>query len=60
MPGQPTVQLSGNKLDSRAKDVLRRAQRGSTVQIFDIDAQIAGNSSYRLKKVSPVLIELTN
>ena len=60
VPGQPTVQVSGNKLDSRAKDVLRRAQRGSTVQIFDIDAQIAGNSSYRLKKVSPVLIELTN
>ncbi|RXG12679.1 gliding motility protein GldM [Leeuwenhoekiella aestuarii] len=60
VPGQPTVQVSGNKLDSRAKDVLRRAQRGSTVQIFDISASIAGNSSYRLKKVSPVLIELTN
>ena len=60
VPGQPTVQVSGNKLDSRAKDVLRRAQRGSTVQVFDISASIAGNSSYRLKKVSPVLIELTN
>ncbi|MEH6659423.1 gliding motility protein GldM [Leeuwenhoekiella marinoflava] len=60
VPGQPTVQVSGNKLDSRAKDVLRRAQRGSTVQIFDISASIAGNSSYRLKKVSPVLVELTN
>ncbi|MGO4912297.1 gliding motility protein GldM [Leeuwenhoekiella sp. W20_SRS_FM14] len=60
VPGQPTVQVSGSKLDSRAKDVLRRAQRGSTVQIFDITAQISGNSSYRLKKVAPVLIELTN
>ncbi len=60
VPGQPTVQVSGNRLDQRAKDVLRRAQRGETVQIFDIDAQISGNSSYRLKKVSPVLIELTN
>ncbi|WP_442846523.1 gliding motility protein GldM [Leeuwenhoekiella sp. H156] len=60
VPGQPTVQVSGNRLDSRAKDVLRRAQRGETVQIFDIDAQISGNSTYRLKKVSPVLIELTN
>ena len=60
VPGQPTVQVNGNKLDQRAKDVLRRAARGETVQIFDINAQIAGNSSYRLKKVSPVLIELTN
>ncbi len=60
VPGQPTVQVNGNRLDQRAKDVLRRAQRGETVQIFDIDAQISGNSSYRLKKVSPVLIELTN
>ena len=60
VPGEPTVQVNGNKLDSRAKDVLRRAQRGSTVQIFDITAQISGNSGYRLKKVAPVLIELTN
>ena len=60
VPGQPTVQVNGNRLDQRAKDVLRRAQRGETVQIFDIDAQISGNNSYRLKKVSPVLIELTN
>ncbi|MEH6407656.1 MAG: gliding motility protein GldM [Leeuwenhoekiella sp.] len=60
VPGQPTVQVNGNKLDARAKSVLQRAQRGETVQIFDINAQIAGNSSYKLKKVSPVLIELTN
>ncbi|MFI8379241.1 gliding motility protein GldM [Leeuwenhoekiella sp. NPDC079379] len=60
VPGQPTVQVNGSRLDSRAIDVLRRAQRGSTVQIFDITAQISGNSSYRLKKVAPVLIELTN
>ena len=60
VPGQPTVQVNGDRLDARAKAVLKRAQRGETVQIFDINAQIAGNSSYKLKKVSPVLIELTN
>ena len=60
VPGQPTVVVSGNKLDQRAKDVLNRARRGETVQIFDIKAQIVGNSSYLLPKVSPVFVELTN
>jgi len=58
--GQPTIRVNGNKLDSNAKAALRRAGRGETVQIFDIQAGIAGNSSYKLKKVSPVIVELTN
>ncbi|WP_037317245.1 gliding motility protein GldM [Salegentibacter sp. Hel_I_6] len=60
VPGQPTVQVNGNKLDNRAKDALRRAGRGESVTIFDIQAGISGNSGYKLKKVSPVIIELTN
>ncbi len=60
VPGQPTIDVSGSKLNSRAKAALRKAKRGEPVQVFDIQAQIAGNSSYRLKKVSPVIIELTN
>ncbi|TJY37037.1 type IX secretion system motor protein PorM/GldM [Pontimicrobium aquaticum] len=60
VPGQPTIAVKGNKLDSRAKQALKKAKRGSGVQIFDIDAEIRGNSSYKLKKVSPVFVELTN
>ena len=60
VPGQPTVAVSGNKLDSRAKSALKRARRGDAVQIFDIQAFITNNKSYKLKKVSPVVIELTN
>ncbi|MEM1337872.1 MAG: gliding motility protein GldM [Bacteroidota bacterium] len=60
VPGQPTVAVSGNKLDSRAKGALKRARRGDAVQIFDIQAFITNNKSYKLKKVSPVVIELTN
>ncbi|MDC6384974.1 gliding motility protein GldM [Flagellimonas taeanensis] len=60
VPGQPTVIVSGNKLDSRAKSVLSRAGRGESVQIFDIQAYITNNKSYKLKKVSPVVVELTN
>lgn len=58
--GQPTIQVNGSQLDNAAKAALRRAGRGETVQIFDIQAQLAGNTSYKLKKVSPVFVELTN
>ena len=58
--GQPTVKISGNKLNQQAKTALRRARRGETVQIFDINANISGNSGYKLQKISPVFIELTN
>ncbi len=60
VPGQPTVSVNGNKLDSRAKSALNRAKRGDAVQIFDIQAYITNNKSYKLKKVSPVLVEITN
>jgi gliding motility-associated protein GldM len=60
VPGQPTVSVNGNKLDSRAKAALRRAKRGDAVQIFDVQAEITNNRSYKLKKVSPVIVEITN
>jgi gliding motility-associated protein GldM len=58
--GQPTIQVRGQKLDQSAISALRRAGRGETVQIFDVEAQLAGSSGYKLKQVSPVLVELTN
>lgn len=60
VPGQPTVKVRGNKLDARAKSALKRAKRGEAVQIFDIVAYITNNRTYKLKKVSPIVIELTN
>lgn len=57
VPGQPTITVRGNKLDSRAQGALNRARRGQTVQIFNIKAKSAGP---RIKKVSPVIIEITN
>ncbi|TVZ52144.1 gliding motility protein GldM [Dokdonia sp. Hel_I_53] len=55
-----TVSVRGDRLNAQAKSALKRAKRGSTVQIFDIKASIKGNSGYRLKTVSPILIELAN
>ncbi|AWX43968.1 hypothetical protein HME9304_00967 [Flagellimonas maritima] len=60
VPGQPTIVVNGNKLDGRAKSALKRAKRGEAVQIFDIKAYISNNKTYKLKKVSPVVVELTN
>jgi len=60
VPGQPTIEVRGNKLDNRAKSALKRAKRGDAVQIFDIQAYITNNRTYKLKKVSSVVIELTN
>ncbi|SDB52775.1 protein involved in gliding motility GldM [Flavobacteriaceae bacterium MAR_2010_188] len=60
IPGQPSVSVNGTKLNDQAKNALRKAKRGDGIQIFDIKAQIQGNSSYKLKGVSPVFVELTN
>ena len=58
--GQPTVKIKGNKLNPQAKNTLRRAKRGETVQIFDITAKIAGNTGYKLPRITPVFVELAN
>ncbi|SIS42278.1 protein involved in gliding motility GldM [Zobellia uliginosa] len=60
VPGQPTVSVNGNRLNANAKSALKRAKRGDAVQIFDIQAYITNNKSYKLKKVSPVVVEITN
>ncbi|WP_276165291.1 gliding motility protein GldM [Zobellia alginiliquefaciens] len=60
VPGQPTVSVNGNKLNANAKSALKRAKRGDAVQIFDVQAYITNNKSYKLKKVSPVVVEITN
>lgn len=60
VPGQATITCSGSKLSSKAKSALKKAKRGSQVTVFDIKAKIKGNSKYRLKRVSPVIIEITN
>ncbi|MCX2763632.1 gliding motility protein GldM [Aquimarina muelleri] len=58
--GQPTVSVNGGRLNAKAKSALRKAKRGSSVQIIDIKAQLTTNAGYKLKKISPVIVELTN
>lgn len=58
--GQPTINVRGRRLNSRAKSALKKAKRGSTVQVMDIKAQLKTNKGYKLKKISPVIVELKN
>lgn len=60
VPDKPTVLVTGNKLDAKAQSVLSSAKRGDMVTFFDIKATIVGNSSYQLKSVIPLSIQITN
>ncbi len=60
VPGQPISSCKRKQIRCRAKSALKRAKRGDAVQIFDIEAYITNNKSYKLKKVSPVVVEITN
>jgi len=60
VPRQLTVVVNGTTFSAAAKKILARARRGDVITIFDIKATIKGNSSYKLKKVLPVSIEITN
>tara|TARA_R110002049_G_scaffold19876_17_gene74046 strand:- start:13256 stop:14788 length:1533 start_codon:yes stop_codon:yes gene_type:complete len=59
VPGQLAIIVNGTKLNAAAKKALAKAKRGDMINIFDIKAVIK-NNSYKLKKVLPVNIELTN
>lgn len=60
VPGQPTVQVTGTKMNAQAKAAITRARKGDVIAIFDIKAKIEGNSTYQLKGVSPVTVEVTD
>ncbi|WP_417875479.1 gliding motility protein GldM [Winogradskyella sediminis] len=60
VPGQPTVNVAGTKMNSQAKAAIGRARAGDVITIFNIKAKIQGNSSYQLKGVSTITVEVTN
>ena len=60
VPGQPTVSVAGTKMNAQAKAAIKRARKGDNITIFDIKAKIQGNNTYKLKNVSPVVVEVTN
>ena len=59
VPGQLAVIVNGTRFDRAAKKALSKSRRGDIITIYDIKAEIK-NNSYKLKKVLPVSIEITN
>lgn len=57
VPGQPSVTVSGNRMNGAAKNALRKARRGDDIQIFDIMSRSSGP---KIKPASPMIIELSN
>ncbi|MBL7867124.1 MAG: gliding motility protein GldM [Flavobacterium lindanitolerans] len=58
VPGQPTVVVSGNKMDARAKAAIQKAGRGDVVIISEIKAKVVG-ADIMLPKTAPVAYEIT-
>ncbi|CAM4143498.1 MULTISPECIES: gliding motility protein GldM [Flavobacterium] len=58
VPGQPTVLVSGNRMDSRAKAAIAKAQRGDMVVISNIQTKLVGAGNYMLPKTSPCTYEI--
>ena len=59
VPGQVTIPVNGRVLSARAKQALGKARRNDLITIYDIKATVSG-SNYKIKKVLPVNIEITN
>lgn len=59
VPGQVAIPITGRSMTSRAKAAINKARRNDVITIFDIKASVSG-SNYRIKKVLPVSIEITN
>lgn len=60
VPGKTTVLVSGNRMNAQAQKAIASAARGDIVTIFGIRAGIVGNSSYKLKEVLPISVEISN
>ena len=57
VPGAPSVTVQGSRLNGAAKNALRKAKRGASVQIFDIKSKSSGP---KIKPAAPIIVELSN
>ena len=57
VPGQPTIVVSGSKMDSRARSAIAKAQKGDVVIISEIKASFQGIDQVA-KRVSPCTYEI--
>jgi gliding motility-associated protein GldM len=56
-PGQPTVIVSGDRVNAQCRSALARVSRGDVITISDIKTKLVG-SDILLRQTSPVLYEI--
>lgn len=59
VPGQFAVDVQGSQMSSAAKNLVSKARKGDLISIYDIKAKIIDNN-YKLKRVLPIIIEVSN
>jgi gliding motility-associated protein GldM len=57
VPGQVAIPVTGTGMNARAKQAINKARRGDQITIYDIQATTSG---YKLKKVLPIVIKVSN
>ena len=55
-PGQPSVIVTGSKLNSKVISMLKRIKSGQSIIISDINVIIPTNPNYKLKQTTPISI----
>jgi len=60
IPNQPTIEIKGSQMDSKAVSAIRRASRGDVIRIFDIKTYPTTDTSYFLKPARQVIVEIIN
>lgn len=60
VPGKTTVLVTGSRMNGQAQKAISGAKRGDVVTIFGMKADIVGNSSYKMKTVLPIAVEISN
>lgn len=56
--GYPTIVVSGNKLDKRAKNAISRVSKGDIIVISEIKTKFEGEGDFMLPKTIPVKFEI--
>ena len=58
IPGQPSLTIRGNKMNRKSVLYLNKVKVDESIQITNIKASLVGNSRYKIKKVSPVIVNI--
>ncbi len=60
VPGQPAIVVQGTQMNARARGAINQARRGDMITIFDVKASVVGGGGYQVKKVFPIVINVSN